>query len=153
MFNSSFTSMSVFHQFGVQSRYSKEDSLLCRRILSRSEFLYRNMRHSSAVLARADSKLRSLSPYIFTVSSSSLMYSMRRSRNAACASRFLCLLASAVNVCRDCQRVPFQINGIYILASAHLYASEETEYRYGAIRLRIRSWLACSKPLQVDSSF
>lgn len=90
-FNSSFTSI-----------------FLCRRILSRSEFLYRNIRHSSAVLARAASKLRSLSPYIFTVCSSSFMYSVRRSRNAACASRFRCLLASAVNVGF---RPPFRFGG------------------------------------------
>jgi len=66
------------------------------RILSSKEFLYRNIKHSSAALRWAVCRLCRLVSCTRMVSSSCLIYSVLRSLKAAWAWRFLCLRSSDV---------------------------------------------------------
>lgn len=67
-----------------------------RRILSNSEFLYLIIKHSSVAWEWAVWERWRSALWVATDSSSSCMYSVRRSRNAAWACRFRSLRCSAV---------------------------------------------------------
>jgi len=84
----------------LDSRLDRKPHIpLCTKILSSNEFLYLNIRHSSAPSVLFASNALNLALYALTFSSNSLIYSILLSRNAACASRFRCLRASSVYIC------------------------------------------------------
>lgn len=66
------------------------------KILSRREFLYRSIRHSSAAVRWLCWRVVSCSSLCLMVASSCLMYSVRRSRKAAWACLFRCFRSSDV---------------------------------------------------------
>ena len=66
------------------------------KIRSRREFLYRSIKHSSAAARWLACRLCNVSSRCWMVASNCLIYSVRRSRNAAWACRFLCLRSSDV---------------------------------------------------------
>lgn len=66
------------------------------KILSKSEFLYRNIKHSSAFCSFSINKRLRSAERATASSSSSLIYSVRRSRKAAWAARLRCLRCSGV---------------------------------------------------------
>lgn len=75
---------------------TKHDQPFSSRTRSSNEFLYRSIKHSSAALRWLCCKFCKFSSWCLMVFSSCLMYSVRRSRKAACACLFLCLRSSDV---------------------------------------------------------